>query len=152
MIHISLRKKTSVAREHKRWNICNFSHTDFFCFLLKWTKSGKEVIYEKKKLGSPSFQESNITVMFSKRLSIHTVTNCVTFPRRPGSTAIPWCHMLLRLTWCHGVLHDTFTWCHVCLPSWSAMHDECVTCAKICAVAMGLNVLKLFFLKLKSTV
>ena len=28
------------------------------------------------------------------------------------------------------------------LPSWSAMHDECVTCAKECAVAMGANVLK----------
>ena len=32
--------------------------------------------------------------------------------------------------------------CHVCLPSWSAMHDECVTCAKKCAIAMGANVLK----------
>ena len=28
------------------------------------------------------------------------------------------------------------------LPSWSAMHDVCVTCAKKCAVAMGANVLK----------
>ena len=28
--HISLRKKTSLAREHKRRNICNFSRTDFF--------------------------------------------------------------------------------------------------------------------------
>ena len=34
--------------------------------------------------------------------------------------------------------------CHVCLPSWSAMHDECVTCAKKCGVAMGANVLKCF--------
>ena len=27
-----------------------------------------------------------------------------------------------------------------CLPSWSAMHDVCVTCAKKCAVAMGVFV------------
>ena len=46
----------------------------------------------KEKWGSPSIQESKIAAMFSKRLCIHTVTNCVTFPRRPGSTAIPWCH------------------------------------------------------------
>ena len=32
-----------------------------------------------------------------------------------------------------------------CLPSWSAMHDVCVTCAKKCAVAMGANVLKYTF-------
>ena len=31
---------------------------------------------------------------------------------------------------------------HVCLPSWSAMHNKCVICAKKCAVAMGVNVLK----------
>ena len=29
-----------------------------------------------------------------------------------------------------------------CLPSWSAMHDVCVTCAKKCAVAICANVLK----------
>ena len=31
--------------------------------------------------------------------------------------------------------------CHVCFPSWSPMHDECVICAKKYAVAMGTNVL-----------
>ena len=93
----------------------------------------------KEKWGSPSIQESKIAAMFSKRSSIHTVTNCVTFPRRPGSTTIPWCHMLLR-----SILLENVCASMPCLlPSWSAMHDECVTCAKKCAVAMGANVLKL---------
>ena len=91
----------------------------------------------KEKWGSPSIQESKIAAMFSKQLSIHTVTNCVTFPRRPGSTTIPWCHMLLR----SFLLENVCASMPCLLPSWSAMHDECVTCAKKCAVAMGANVL-----------
>ena len=92
----------------------------------------------KEKWGSPSIQESKIAAMLSKRSSIHTVTNCVTFPRRPGSTTIPWCHMLLR-----SILLENVCASMPCLlPSWSEMHDECVTCAKKCAVAMGANVLK----------
>ena len=88
-MHISLRKKTSVAREQKRRNICNFSRTDFFCFLLKWAKSGKEVIYGKKNRGHRAFKivkslrSSQSDCLFA--LSRH----CVTLPRRPGSTAIP---------------------------------------------------------------
>ena len=66
--------------------------------------------------------------MFSKRLSIHTATNCLTFPRRPGFTATV------------QTQSDPLPkGCHVCLSSSSVMHDECVTCAKKCAVAMGAN-------------
>ena len=38
---------------------------------------------------------------------------------------------------------QTLARCHVCLFSWSAIHDVCVTCAKKCAAAVGANVLKL---------
>ena len=38
----------------------------------------------------------------------------------------------------------------LCLPSWSVMHDVCVTCAKKCAVAMGANVLNLRRLEIVS--
>ena len=79
-IHISFAhphsKKTSVAREQKRKNICNFSRTDFFCFLLIWRKSRKEVIYAKKNGGRRAFrQESKIAAKFSKQPSIRTVTS-----------------------------------------------------------------------------
>ena len=73
--HISLRKKTSLAREHKRRNICNFSRTDFFfLFFVKMDKIRKGSVLRKEKWGSLSIQESKIAAMFSKRLSIHTVT------------------------------------------------------------------------------
>ena len=45
----SLSKKTPVAREEKRRNICNFLLTDFSVQLLEQRKSVKEVIYENKK-------------------------------------------------------------------------------------------------------
>ena len=84
----------------------------------------------------PSIQESKIAAKFSKRLSIRTVT-----PLRDIS----------EKTWVHSypMMPHAFTFhsCGKCaplalsLPSWSAMHDVCGTCAKKCPVAMGANVL-----------
>ena len=46
------RNKTSVAREHTEGEISVTSHVQIcFCFLLKWTQSGKEVIYGQKNGG-----------------------------------------------------------------------------------------------------
>ena len=73
-MRISLRKKTSVAREQKRQNICNFSLTDFFGFLLKWTKSGKEVIYGKKNGGHQAFKRVKSQSDCPFALSRHCVT------------------------------------------------------------------------------
>ena len=94
MIHISLRKKTLVAWEHKRRNICNFSRTDFCCCLLKWRKSEKEVIYRKKNRCHRAFKRVK-SLRSSQNNGIFALSHhCVTFPRRPGYTAIPWCHTL----------------------------------------------------------
>ena len=92
-IHSSLRKKTSVAREHKRRNICKFSRTGFVVVvvvvLLKWTKSEKEVIYGKKNRGHRAFKRVK-SLRSSQNDGIFALSrHCVTFPRRPGSTAIP---------------------------------------------------------------
>ena len=87
----------------------------------------------ERKMGSPSIQESEIVAKFSKRLSIRTVTPL---------------HDISKKTWVHSypMMPHAFTFhsCGLasCLPLWSAMHDECMTCAKKCAVAMGANVLK----------
>ena len=87
----------------------------------------------KEKWGSPSIQKSKIAAKFSKRLSIRTVTPLWTrvhsYPMMPHAFTFHSCGNL-------------FASLASCLPSWSAMHDVCVTCAKKCAVAMGANVLK----------
>ena len=90
----------------------------------------------EEKWGSPSIQESKIAAKFSKRLSIRTVTSLRdisektwvhSYPMMPHAFTFHCCEKCLRLL-------------ASCLPSWSAMHDVCVTCAKKCAVAMGANV------------
>jgi len=140
MIHISLRKKTSVAREHKRRNICNFSRSEFFCFLLKWTKSGKEVIYEKKNGGHRAFKRVKL-LRCSQSDCLFTLSLIAWHFREDLGP---------QLSHDATCFYVPFFWkmfaprCHVCLPSWSAMHDECMTCAKKCAVAMGANVLKTY--------
>ena len=58
-IHISLRRKTSVSREHKRRSICNFSLTDYY-FFVKMDKIRKGSDLRKEKWGSPSIQENKI--------------------------------------------------------------------------------------------
>ena len=88
-IHISLRKKSLVTREHKRRNICNFSRTLFFCFLLKWTKSGKEVIYRKKNGGHRAFKRVK-SLRSSQRDCLFALSrHCMTFSRRPGVHSYP---------------------------------------------------------------
>ena len=88
----------------------------------------------KEKRGSPSIQESKIAAKFSKRLSIRTVTSLrEDLGPQLSHDATPF--------------HVPFLWkmfapSASCLPSWSAMHDVRVTCAKKCTVAMGANVLK----------
>ena len=83
-------KKTSVAREQKRRNVCNFSRTDCFClFFINWKNSGKEVIYGKKNGGYQASKRVK-SLRSSQRDHLFTLSrHCVTFPIRPGSTAIP---------------------------------------------------------------
>ena len=89
---------------------------------------------------SPSIQEIKIAGKFSKRLSICTVT-----PLRDISEK--------TLVHSYSIMPHAFTF-HSCGnslhlehrfylrgPSWSAMHDVCVTRAKKCAVVVGANVL-----------
>ena len=95
----------------------------------------------KEKWGSPRIQESKIAAKFSERLSIRTVT-----PLRDISEKI-WVHSCPMT---QHAFHVPFLWkmfaplasCLAsCLPSWSAMHDVCVTCAKN-SLAKGANVVK----------
>ena len=83
----------------------------------------------KEKWGHRAFKRVKIAAKFSRRLSIRTVT-----PLREIS----------ETTWVHSypMMPHAFTFYSCGLPSWSAIHDVCVTCAKKCAVAMGANVLK----------
>ena len=93
----------------------------------------------KEKGGSPAIQESKIAAKFSKRLYIRTVTSLRDISEKTWVHSYP---IMQQATLCPRE-DQTLGRCHVCLPSWSAMHDVCVTCAKKCAVAMGANVLKL---------
>ena len=113
------------------------TRTGVFCLLLKWTKSGKEVIYGKKKWGSPSIQESKIAVKFSKRLSICTVTSLRDISEKTWVHSYPMMPHAFTFHSCGKCLHQLAS----SLPSWSAMHDVCMTCVKKSAVAMGANVL-----------
>ena len=90
----------------------------------------------KEKWGSPSIQESKIAAKFSKRLSIRSVTLLRDISKKT------WVHSYPVMQQATPREDQTLARCHVCLPSWSVMHDACVTCAKKCAVAMGSNVLK----------
>ena len=121
-IHISLRKKTLVAREHKRRKICNFSRTEFFCFLLKWTKSGKEVIYGKKNGGHRAFKRVKSLRSSQSDGILALSRHCVTFPRRPGSTAIPWCHTLSRSILVENVCTFSIVFTMVVCDAWR-VHD-----------------------------
>ena len=99
-------------------------------------RKGSDLHVRKEKWGSPSIQESKIAAKFSKRLSIRTVT-----PLHDISDLGP------QLSHNATRFHVPFLWkmfapLASCLPSWSAMHDACVTCAKKCAVAMGASILK----------
>lgn len=126
MIYISLRKKTSVPWDH----------------LLKWTKSGKEVFYEKKNRGHWAFKRvkslrcSQSDCLFTLSLIAWHFREDLGPQLSHGATCfyVPFLWKMFALL--------LITNCHVCLPSWSAMHDECVTCTKQCAVAMGANALK----------
>ena len=75
---------------------------------------------------------------FSKRFSIRTVTSLRDISENTCFHSFP---MMLQAT-LRPREDQTPTRCHVCLPSWSAMHDVCVICAKKGAVAMNANVLK----------
>ena len=72
------------------------SHVQIFFFLLKWTNSGKEVIYGKKNGGHRVFKSVKSLRSSQSDCLFALSRHCVTFPRRPGSTAIPWCHTLSR--------------------------------------------------------
>ena len=99
-------------------------------------KIGKGSDLRKEKWGSPNIQESKITEKFSKRLSIRTVT-----PLRDISEKT-WVHSYPMMP--HAfTFHKKFAPLASCLPSWFAMHDVCVTCAKKCAATMGANALLL---------
>ena len=136
MIHISLRKKILVAQEHKRRNVCNFSRTDFL-FFVKMTKSGKEVIYRKKNGGHPAFKRVK---------SLQSSQSNCDYSLCHATAWHFWEDLGPQLFHDATCFHVPFLWkmfapLASCLPSWSAMDDECVTCSKKFAVAMGANVL-----------
>ena len=92
----------------------------------------------KEIWGSPSIQESKFAAKFSKRLYIRTVTSLRDIFKKTWVHSYP---VMPQATLCPRE-DQTLARCHVCLPSWSAMHDLCLTCARKCAVAMGANVVK----------
>ena len=92
----------------------------------------------KEIWGSPSIQESKFAAKFSKRLYIRTVTSLRDIFKKTWVHSYP---VMPQATLCPRE-DQTLARCHVCLPSWSAMHDLCLTFARKCAVAMGANVVK----------
>ena len=82
---------------------------------------GKGSDLRKEKWVSPSIQENKIAAKFSKRLSIRTVT-----PLRDISEKT-WVHSYLMMLHAFTFMVAPLT---SCLPSWFAMQDVCVTCAK----------------------
>ena len=61
----------------------------FFLFFVKMDKIRKGSDLPKEKWGSPSNQESKIAAKFSSNCLFALSRDCVTFTRKPGSTAIP---------------------------------------------------------------
>ena len=94
----------------------------------------------KEKLGSQSIQESKIAAKFSKRLSIRTVTPLRDISKKTWVHSYP----MMPHAFPFHFLWKMFAPLASCLPSWSAMHDVCVTCAKKCSVAIRANVLKFY--------
>ena len=103
-----------------------FPHTDFFKLAMQ---KGNDLFLPE------SIQK--IVVKFSKRLSICTVMSLRDISEKTWVHSYP---MMPQATLCLSE-DQTLAQCHVCLPSWPAMHDVC-DMRKKCAVAMGANVLK----------
>ena len=80
-------------------------------------KKGSDL--RKEKWGSQSIQEGKIAAKFSKRLSIRTVTSLRDISEKTWVHSYP---MMPQATLCPSE-DQTLARCHVCLPSWSAMHD-----------------------------
>ena len=95
------------------------------------------MIYREKNGGHREFKRVKSLPSSQSDCLFALSRHCVTFPTGPGSTAILQCHMLSR-----SILVDNVCTFGIDLPSWSAMHDVCVTCAKKCVLAMAANVLK----------
>ena len=81
---------------------------------------------QKEKWGSLSIQKSKIAAKVSKRLSISTVTSLRDISEKTWVHSYP---MMPQATF-YPREDQTMARFHVCLPSWSVMHDVCVTCAK----------------------
>ena len=114
-------------------------HVQIFVFFDKWTKSGKEVIYGKKNECHRAFKRVKLLQSSQSDCLCALSRHCMTFLRRPGSTAIPWCHMLSRSVLVENVCTFSIVFSFVVCDAWR-MRDM----REKCAVAMGANVLNLY--------